>query len=82
MSNPRVLLWRLQVESFFTDDVWNEYDYYLNNELKYFVEYNYLGSGFDIMTFGTKAERTKVVRRLKKIGVPDNCINLTKEIKG
>jgi len=82
VNKSKVVMWRLQIETWFPDGVWEKYDHYLTNVIDYYVERDYLGSGMDLMTFGTKAERTKMVRELKKLGVPDGVIMLTKEIEG
>jgi len=82
VNKSKVVMWRLQIETWFPVGVWEKYDHYLTNVIDYYVERDYLGSGMDLMTFGTKAERTKMVRELKKLGVPDGVIMLTKEIEG
>lgn len=79
----KVRSWKIQVEVWFQDEnVQEQYDYYLNTNRHISVDKDWLGSGFDLFEFETKAERTKILRDLKKIGVPENLIVLTKEIGG
>ena len=82
MSKSKVVSWNLQVETWFDEDIWDRYDHFITTKLNYYIERDYLGSGMDIMTFGTKAERTAMVREFRKLGVPDHLIMLTKEIEG
>ena len=81
MKNGQVLNWRIQVEVYLPYKTHEDYDRYLAT-LEIWVEQDYLGSGYDIFTFDTKAERTKVLRDLKKLGVPNDVIVLSKEVVG
>jgi len=46
------------------------------------VEEDWLGSGFDIFTFYSKADRTKFYNMFKRIGVNEDLMLLSKEVVG
>jgi hypothetical protein len=83
MRTGKVLNYRIQVEVYFPKSykTYEDYANYLAT-METWVDEDHLGSGYDIFTFETKTERTKVLRDLKNLGVPNNVIVLSKEVVG
>lgn len=76
----QALKYHIEIEWYF-DEPSDEY-VELRSDKTIESELDWLSSGFDLFHFETKADRTKFLRRLRKIGVPEEAILLSKQVVG